>query len=263
MPRALRTNIALWLFTLFAGVGLFAKQPIQSLNWPNDQNPVLRFVVNDITRLGSYGRQSDYSLDVTVQNLSGKAISHAVFTVYFYDKAKVRIGDGWLDLTNVGPQQTVKVPLQANLAGTPTSVNVAAKDLPPELGGLVPPKEIPINIYSVPSGASLKVDGKDSGFTPVATKLTPGNHMLTFSKDGYSTGTFPLLISPDQLAGGTVSFELGGVSHDTIELRDGTIVEGDVETVDARTVVVEVGGKPQSFERNQVKRISLVQRSAQ
>jgi hypothetical protein len=162
-----------------------------------------------------------------------------------------------------GPQQTVKTPLQANLAGTPASVNVSAKDLPPELGALAPPKEIPINIYSVPAGAALKVDGKDSGFTPVATKLTPGNHMLTFSKDGYSTGTFPLLISPDQLAGGTVSFELGGVSHDTIELRDGTIIEGDVESVDARTVVVEVGGRPQSFERNQVKRISLVQRSAQ
>lgn len=243
--------------------GLFAKEPLQSLSWPNDQNPLLRFAVNNITRVGSYGRQSNYSLDVTVQNLSGKTISHAVFTVYFYDKANVRIGDGWLDLSNVGPQQTVKAPLQANLAGTPAGVGVVAKELPPELGALAPPKQISINIYSVPSGALLKVDGKDAGFTPVATKLTPGNHMLTFSKDGYSTGTFPLLISPDQLAGGTVSFELGGVSHDTIELRDGTIIEGDVESVDARNVVVEVGGKPQNFERNQVKRISLVQRVAQ
>jgi hypothetical protein len=105
------------------------------------------------------------------------------------------------------------------------------------------------------------VDGKDAGFTPVATKLTVGSHMLGFSKDGYATGTFPLLISPDQLAGGTVSFELGGVSHDTVELRDGTMIQGDVESVDAHNVVVEVGGKAQSLDRNQVKRISLVQRA--
>ena len=244
-------------------VSATAKEPLQSLNWPNDQNPVLRFTVNNITRMGSYGRQSNYSLDVTVQNLSGKTISRATFTVYFYDKNKVRIGDGWLELTNVGVQQTVKAPLQANLAGTPASVNVSAKDLPLELAPLAPPKLIPISIYSVPSGAALKVDGKDAGFTPVATKLAVGNHMLAFSKDGFANGTFPLLISPDQLAGGTVSFELGGVSHDTVELRDGTVIEGDVESVDAQNVVIEVGGKAQSLERNQVKRISLIQRSVQ
>ena len=54
-----------------------------------------------------------------------------------------------------------------------------------------------------------------------------------------------------------------GVSHDTIELRDGTIIEGDVESVDAQNVVVEVGGKAQNLDRNQVKRILLVQRSSQ
>jgi hypothetical protein len=94
MQRALRTNIALWLFTLLTGIGLFAKEPIQSLNWPNDQNPVLRFTVNNITRVGSYGRQSNYSFDVTVQNLSGKTISHAVFTVYFMTKKRSGSGMG-------------------------------------------------------------------------------------------------------------------------------------------------------------------------
>lgn len=240
-----------------------AKEPVQSLYWPNDQNPVLRFTVNDVTRMGSYGRQTNYSLDVTVQNLSGKSISRAYFTVYFYDKNKVRIGDGWLELTNVSPQQTVKVPLQAQLAGTPASVNVAAKDLPPELAPLAPPKLIPISIYSVPAGAALKIDGKDAGITPVVAKLTPGNHLLTFTKEGFATGTYPLNMSPDQLAGGTVSFELGGAARDTVELRDGTIIEGDVESVDFQNVVVQVGGKPQTFDRNQVKRILLVQRVSQ
>jgi hypothetical protein len=256
-----KVRILAMFLVAFVSMTMAAKEPIQSLNWPSDQNPVLRFTVNNITRMGSYGRQSNYSLDVTVQNLSGKPISRAMFTVYFYNKNNVRIGDGWLELTNVGAQQTVKAPLQAELAGTPTSVNVTAKELPPELAALAPPKLIPINIYSVPAGASLKVDGKDAGFTPVATKLTVGSHMLGFSKDGYATGTFPLLISPDQLAGGTVSFELGGVSHDTVELRDGTMIQGDVESVDAHNVVVELGGKAQSLDRNQVKRISLVQRT--
>ena len=56
---------------------------------------------------------------------------------------------------------------------------------------------------------------------------------------------------------------MGGVSHDTVELRDGTVIEGDVESLDARNVTVEVGGKAQSLDRNQVKRISLVQRTGQ
>lgn len=240
-----------------------AKEPVQSLNWPNDQNPLLRFTVNDVTKMGSYGRQSNYSLDVTVQNLSKKLISRASFTVYFYDKSKVRIGDGWLELTNVSPQQTVKVPLQAQLAGTPASVNVAAKDLPPELAPLAPPKLIPINIYSVPSGAALKIDGKDAGVTPVVAKLAAGSHLLTFSKEGFATGTFPLNMSPDELPGGTVSFELGGSARDTVELRDGTIIEGDLQSVDFQNVIVQVGGKAQTFDRNRVKRILLVQRMSQ
>lgn len=263
MQMMVRTRILICTFVALVAASAAAKEPVQSLNWPNDQNPVLRFTVHNITKMGSYGRESNYSLDVTVQNLSGKPISRALFTVYFYDKNKVRIGDGWLELTNVGAQQIVKAPLQANLAGTPAAVNVSAKELPPEFASLAPPKLVAINIYSVPSGASLKVDGKDAGVTPVATKLPVGNHILTFSKEGFATGTFPLLISPDQLAGGTVSFELGGVSHDTIELRDGTIIEGDVESVDAQNVVVEVGGKAQNLDRNQVKRILLVQRSSQ
>jgi hypothetical protein len=212
--------------------------------------------------MGSYGKQNSYEIDVTAQNLWTKTIPSAEFFVYFYDKNKVRIGDGWMDFTNVSPQQTVKIPLHAAVIGTPQTISVAPRSLPAELAPAAPPKEISINIYSVPSGASLRVDGKDLGLTPVAAKLTVGSHTLTFNKEGYSPGTFPLAISADQLAGGTVTYELGRSGHDTVELRDGSVLSGDVESMDATQVVIEIGGKAQNIDRNQVKRISLIPREA-
>ena len=46
----------------------------------------------------------------------------------------------------------------------------------------------------------------------------------------------------------------------TVELRDGTVVNGDVQYIDATSVVVTVGGEGQKFPRNQVKRILLIER---
>lgn len=256
-----KKNLATVLLLAFA-VSALAKEPIQTLNWPSDENPIVRFVVNNISRMGSYGKQNSYEIDVTVQNLWSKPISSAEFYVYFYDKNKARIGDGWIDFTNVGPQQTVKVPLHAAVIGTPQSITVAPRTLPAELAPAAPPKQISINIYTVPSGAKLKVDGSDVGTTPVAAKLGVGSHTLTFDKEGYSSGTFPLAISGDQLNGGTVTYELGRSGQDTVELRDGSVLSGDVESMDATQVVIDIGGKAQVFDRNLVKRISLVPRSA-
>ena len=163
-------------------------------------------------------------------------------------------------LSNIRSGETVKLPVTAETAGTPASISVSAKELPPDLQGFAPPKEISLTVYSVPSEAKLTVDGKEAGITPAAVHLTVGSHMLAFEKQGYAKGTFPLVISPDQLAGGTVTFELGSSAHDTIELRDGTVITGDLQSIDATQVVIDVGGKPQKFERNQVKRVVLVQR---
>ena len=62
------------------------------------------------------------------------------------------------------------------------------------------------------------------------------------------------------VSGGSVSYELGTASHDTIELRDGTVVTGDVDSMSATDLVVRVGGTLQNISRNQVKRIALIQR---
>jgi len=67
-------------------------------------------------------------------------------------------------------------------------------------------------------------------------------------------------IGPDDTSGGSVSYELGASAHDTVELRDGTVLNGDVESVSAPEVVVRVGGKDQGYNRNLVKKIMLVER---
>jgi hypothetical protein len=125
---------------------------------------------------------------------------------------------------------------------------------------VAPAKKVSITINSVPQGALVKVDGADAGTTPKILQLTAGKHALVFSKEGFNTGTFPLEIGPDDASGGSVSYELGTLAHDTIELRDGTVLTGDLLSVSALDVTIRVGGAAQRFDRNQVKRILLVER---
>lgn len=251
------------LALLFCPVVWAKKQAAaQVLNWPAS-NPVLRFTITKIRQVGgSFGAQRDYVLDTEVQNLSQKRISRAGFTFYLFDKKQVRISDGFITVSNVAPGEVVKMQVTAGALGVPASMTISPRDLPPELQSLAPPKIIPVTVYSVPAGAKLMVDGSDAGTTPIAVKLTVGSHKLEFSKQGFSNGTFPLTISPDQLPGGSITFELGGASFDTIDLRDGTVISGDVESVDATNVVVRVGGNLQNIDRNLVKQILFVERES-
>jgi hypothetical protein len=124
----------------------------------------------------------------------------------------------------------------------------------------LPAKTISITVNSVPQGASVKVDGVEAGTTPKSIQFSPGKHVLEFSKEGFNSGHFPLEVHPDDASGGSVSYELGTSAHDTIEMRDGTVLSGDVESVSAAEVIVRVGGSSQHFSRNVVKRVSLVER---
>jgi hypothetical protein len=83
------------------------------------------------------------------------------------------------------------------------------------------------------------------------------------AKKGYATGTTPLDVGADELPGGSISFELGGISKDTIELRDGSTVLGDVMSLSLTELVVRVDGKDQKYERNQVKKMILVERTVE
>ena len=40
-----------------------------------------------------------------------------------------------------------------------------------------------------------------------------------------------------------MSYELGSSAHDTVELRDGSVINGDLESVSATELVIRIGGK--------------------
>ena len=68
-------------------------------------------------------------------------------------------------------------------------------------------------------------------------------HRLDFSKEGFNPGAFPLEIGPNDTSGGSVSYELGSSVHDTVELRDGSVINGDLESVSCTEGVERIGGK--------------------
>jgi PEGA domain len=256
----MRRKIVVVFAALLSVVASAKDQPHQILNWPDDAHPILRFTIGKIQKVGEFSGQNSFVIDTAVQNLSSKPISQATFNFYMYDKNKARIGDGYLEIRNVAAGETLKIKVNASTAGTPVSLSIAPNSLPAELAQHAPPKSVSLTVYSVPSGARLRIDGKESGVTPTAITVLVGSHMLEFSKDGYNTGTFPLVVTPDQLSGGTISYELGSSAHDTLELRDGTVLTVDLESVNATSVTVKMAGNLQTFDRNQVKRILLTQR---
>jgi len=255
----MRNFLSAVLVCLTLGTLVHGKDALPTVSWPTDK-PLLQFTISKVNRVGAYQGQQTYILDLAVTNVSAKRIPQATFTFYLFDKQQVRVGQGYIDLANVSANETVKMQVNAQAVGTPASFTIIPQRLPPELAGAAPPKLIAVTVYSVPSGAKLSIDGKEAGITPIAAQMVPGSHTLTFTKEGYNPGTFPMVVAPDQLSGGSVSFELGTSAHDTIELRDGTVVNGDLQSIDATQVIVVVGGNPQKFDRNQVERVLLIER---
>ena len=233
-------------------LGIAKDQPFQVLTWPESGQPSLRFTFSKFKDLGGgMGKERTYITDVAAENLSDRVISGASFSVYVFDKTKARIGEGHISLTNVAVGETVKFQLTLAASGSPTSVALAP----------TAPRAITITVNSVPQGAALALDGKSEGNTPKIVEVTVGKHLLEFSKEGFNPGKFPLEITTHDVSGGSVSYELGTAAHDTIELRDGSVLEGDLVSVSGMQIEVRIGGNTQTFDRNQVKRISLTQRT--
>lgn len=248
---------------IFLSVAAFAKdQPQQVVNWPDATNTIIRITFNHFKEVGGIGNQHTYMSDTVAENLWDRKITAITFTVHVYDKNKTRIGDGFVSLDDVGAKQSVKFATNFSLSGRPEYVELVPAHLPKELGSLEPPKMIGMTINSVPQGADLKVDGNEVGTTPKMIKVGVGKHTLTFSKDGFNNGNFPLEIGPDDVSGGSVSFELGTSAYDTVELRDGTVLNGDLVSVSGMDISVRIGGTVQNLNRNQVKRIIFVERDA-
>lgn len=243
---------------------LYAKDPSsQVVIWPEKGAPVIRFTFGKFKEVGSLGNERSYVTETTAENLWSKPIPNANFSLYLFDKNKVRIGQAMLTVSNVAPGETIKFQTTVASSGTPISLSVAATYLPKELGPLAPPKVVSITVNTVPQGAVAKLDGSEVGTTPKIVQVAIGKHVLEFTKEGFNPGKFPFEIGPDDASGGSVSFELGTSAHDTIELRDGSVLSGELVSVSGMDVVIRVGGNNQHFDRNQIKRVLLVQREAE
>jgi hypothetical protein len=249
------------LFAFLVTSVLAAKDPpTQVIDWPQTGAPVVRVTLGKFKEISSVAGQHNYLIDTIAENLWNKKISRLGFNLYLFDKNKVRIGDGWITIENVPPGQSVKFQTTVHALGTPASVELAVNSVPAELQPLAPPKKVSVTVNSVPQGATLSVDGVEAGATPKLVQLTVGKHSLGFIKEGFNTGNFPLEISPDDVSGGSVSYELGTSAHDTVELRDGSVLSCDLVSVSGREIQVRVAGTIQTLDRNKVKRIVLTER---
>ncbi len=243
----------LLLFLTVAICSVSAKDaPFQIVTWPESGQPVLRFTFSKFKEISGMGKERTYVTDTIAENLSDKAIANASFSLYVFDKDKARIGEGYINLTNVSVGQTVKFQITLAASGNPVSLTVSSS---PNAS-----RTVSVTVNSVPQGALLRVDGKEAGTTPKIVDVAIGKHMLEFSKEGFNSGKFPLEITSRDASGGSVSYELGSAAHDTIELRDGSVLSGDLVSVNGMQVVVRIGGNAQTFDRNQVKRILLTER---
>jgi hypothetical protein len=234
----------------------------QILVWPPTGNPVVRITFGKFKELSAVGNLHTYLIDTMAENLWTKKLSHASFSLYLFDKNKARIGEGTITLTNVPVGQIVKFQTTVSASGSPVGLEITPNSLPPELGPAAPPRTISVTVNSVPQGASFKLDGKEVGTTPKVVQVSVGQHQLEFAKEGFNTGHFPLEITTGDSSGGSVSYELGASAHDSLEMRDGTVLVGDLQSMTATEVVVRIGGALQHLDRNQVKRVLLVQRDA-
>jgi hypothetical protein len=240
---------------LFGAIAFASEVPQQVVLWPNSNAPTIRFSFSKFKDLGgSVGREHPYATETTAENLSSNLIQSKRFSLYIFDKKQVRIAEAWIEVSNLGPGKIVKFQTTFMASGTPVLVQI--EDAQRE------ERKIVLTVNSVPQGASLKVDGVDQGTTPKLVEIGPGKHRLSFSKDGFRSGVFPLEMGAHDVSGGSVSYELGAAQFDTLELRDGTVLNGDLDSVSGMDVTVRIGGELQKFNRNKIKRILLVEREA-
>lgn len=226
--------------------------PLQIIDWPETGTPVLRFTFSKFKSLPGMGSLHGYVMDTTAENLSNHVIAAERFSIYLLDKNKVRVGEDVISVTNVGPGETVKFETTVNASGQPASITL--REIAPSA------KTISLTVNSTPQGEMLAVDGTQAGTTPRMITVGVGHHTLTFTKDGFNNGSFPLDISRDDVSGGSITFELGAAAYDTVELRDGSVLNGDLVSISGMDVEIRIGGAIQHISRNNVKRVLLVQR---
>ena len=222
------------------------------LTWPtNGKDTMLRFTLGKLRQINSVSAQSDYLGEALAENLSTKAIPSASFYLYLLDKNGKRVGEGYLEVTNLAPGQKAKIPVTAHALGSFASMELQPQHLPSD-----EPMKIKMSITTIPPGASLKLDSQESGVTPQVLPIAPGKHVLEFSKEGYVTESTAVEIADNALPG-SVELELNPLTVDTVALRDGTVLLGKLVSVTGTAVSINIKGKPVNLDRSRVARIVL------
>lgn len=240
---------------LFLAISTFAADTV--LTWPpSGKDAMLRFTIGKLRSVGSASRQNDYLGEALAENVSTKTIPSASFYLYLVDKSGKRVGEGYLEVTNLASGQKAKVPVSVHAMGSYASMELAAQHLPSD-----EPMKIRTSISSKPSGASLKLDAQDSGVTPEVLPIVPGKHVLEFSKEGYAAASTTVEIVENAMPG-SVEMELSPLSFDTVVLRDGTVLLGNVLSMTGSSVDVNVKGKSRKLDRGRIARIVFGQRRA-
>jgi PEGA domain len=226
--------------------------------WPRQDNAILKLTFSRFRSLASYGGKTTLQSDVIVQNLSSKAIPKGSLTVSLLDKNRAEVGSGPLIVNNLSAGALAQVQFQCETVGAPVTLSLAARN---NEGAPIAVKTIPMTVISVPAGASLKVDDEDKGLTPANINISAGTHQLTLAKEGFAVATTPLEVAPDEAPGGSITITLGGLSNDSLELRDGSTITGDVMSMTLEKIVLDVNGQRETLDRNRVKKIFLVERN--
>ena len=250
----MRTKTWLPLFVLISAVAIaFAADTI--LTWPaDDKNATLRFTIGKLRQVTSNGGQTDYLGEATAENLSAKTIPAASFYLYLLDKNGKRVGEGYLEVSNLAGGQKAKIPVTAHAMSSFSRMELQPQHLPSD-----EPMKVKMHISSTPSGATIKLDSNESGATPQVLPIAPGKHTLEFSKEGYATASTPLEVVANSMPG-SVDIDLNPLTVDTVVLRDGTALLGNVTSLSEAAITLNTKGKSTTLQRSRVARIVFGQR---
>jgi hypothetical protein len=164
-------------FLLFlANTALTKDPPPQVLQWPANGTPLLRFNFGRFKENPYIGNgQKSFTSEVIAENLWTKPIHLAAFHVYFFDKQKIRNGEGYVNVSDLPVGGKAKFELSVATRGMPESMEIVPTNVPDEYAQYLPKKEISVTVNSIPQGATLKIDGQEVGSTPKTVKFAPGN----------------------------------------------------------------------------------------
>jgi hypothetical protein len=222
------------------------------LTWPPDsKDAILRFTIGKMRQVSSNSGQTDLLGEATAENLTAKPIPSASFYLYLLDKSGKRVGEGYLEVTNLPAGQRAKIPVSVHAMGSYATMQLQPQHLPSD-----EPLKVKMNVTSVPPGANVKLDSQPAGVTPQVLPIAPGKHVLEFSKEGYAPASTPVEVAANTPLG-AVDIELTPLTLDTVVLQDGTMLLGEVVSMTAATVNINVKGKPTKLDRNRVARIVL------